>query len=153
MRLGDIKPAKGSVKNAKRKARGWGSGNGKTAGRGYNGQGQRSGGGVRPGFEGGQMPLFRRLPKKKYFTVINQVNYGIVNVSALSKYAEGTKVDMELLRQDGVIDKHSEALRVLGNGEISVKLTVEAHHFTAGAKEKLEAAGCTCVNLSDESAE
>lgn len=153
MNLSQIQPKPGSRKKRKLLGKGRGTGQGKTAGKGHKGQRARSGGGVRPGFEGGQMPLFRRLPKKKYFTVINQVNYGIVNVSALSKYAEGTKIDMELLRKDGVIDKHSEALRILGNGEISVKLTVEAHHFTAGAKEKLEAAGCTCVNLSDESAE
>ena len=153
MNLSELQPAKGSVKKAKRKGRGWGSGNGKTAGRGYNGQGQRSGGGVRPGFEGGQMPLFRRLPKKKYFHVVNQINYGIINVSALEKYSADTKIEIELLRKDGLIDKHSEALKILGNGEIKVALTIEAHAFSASAREKIEAAGGKCINLSDEASE
>ncbi len=141
MKLSDLKPAKGSNKKSKRKARGLGSGKGKTAGRGYNGQGQRSGTEVRAGFEGGQMPLFRRLPKKKYFHVVNQVNYGIVNVKDLGKYAAGTVVDLELLRKDRLVNVHAEALRVLGGGEISVALTVNAAHFSATAKEKIEAAG------------
>lgn len=150
MKLSDLKPAQGSTKKEKRKGRGWGSGNGKTAGRGNNGQGQRSGGGVRPGFEGGQMPLFRRLPKQKYFHVVNKVNYGIINVQHLAGYAEGTVVNMELLIKDGLIDKHSEALRVLGNGQLSVKLTVEASHFSASAKEKITAAGGSVVVLGGE---
>jgi large subunit ribosomal protein L15 len=141
MKLFDLKPAQGSTKKSKRKGRGWGSGKGKTAGRGYNGQGQRSGSEVRPGFEGGQMPLFRRLPKKKYFHVVNKINYGIINVKDLNKYAEGTLVNLELLLKDRLVDKHSQALRVLGNGELSVKLRVEANHFSESAKEKISSLG------------
>lgn len=151
MKLTDIRPAKGSNKKEKRKGRGWGSGNGKTAGRGYNGQGQRSGGSVRPGFEGGQMPLFRRLPKKKYFHVVNQTNYGIINVKDLSKYASDTVVTLEFLKKAGLVDKHAEALRVLGNGELTVGLTVEASHFTESAKQKIEAAGGKAVILGEAS--
>ncbi|MFN8670682.1 MAG: 50S ribosomal protein L15 [Candidatus Sericytochromatia bacterium] len=153
MKLEDLKPAEGSTKKPKRKGRGWGSGNGKTAGRGNNGQGQRSGGGVRPGFEGGQKPLFRRVPKKKYFYVVNKVNYGIINVGDLAKYAEGTTVNLELLQKDGLVRADKVALRVLGNGEVKTKLTVEAFHFTASAQEKLEAAGCTLVVLGADSEE
>lgn len=141
MKLSDLRPAQGSTKKSKRKGRGWGSGKGKTAGRGYNGQGQRSGSEVRPGFEGGQMPLFRRLPKKKYFHVVNKINYGIINVKDLNKYAEGTLINLELLLKDRLVDKHSEALRVLGNGELSVKLKVEANHFSESAKEKISSLG------------
>lgn len=141
MKLSDLRPAQGSIKKSKRKGRGWGSGKGKTAGRGYNGQGQRSGSEVRPGFEGGQMPLFRRLPKKKYFHVVNKINYGIINLKDLNKYSEGTLVNLELLLKDRLVDKHSEALRVLGNGELSVKLKIEANHFSESAKEKISAIG------------
>lgn len=141
MKLSDLKPASGSTKRRKRKGRGFASGNGKTAGRGYNGQGQRSGGGVRAGFEGGQMPLFRRLPKKKYFHVVNKINYGVVNVSALAKYDAGTEVNLELLRKDGLVDKHAVALRVLGNGELKASLKVAADHFSESARTKIEAAG------------
>jgi len=147
MKLSDLKPASGSTKRRKRKGRGFASGNGKTAGRGYNGQGQRSGGGVRAGFEGGQMPLFRRLPKKKYFHVVNQVNYGVVNVSTLSKYEANTEITLDLLKQDGLVDKHSEALRVLGNGDIKVALKVTADHFSDSAKSKIESAGGQAVIL------
>jgi large subunit ribosomal protein L15 len=141
MKLSDLKPAKGSTKKSKRKGRGWGSGKGKTAGRGYNGQGQRSGSEVRPGFEGGQMPLFRRLPKKKYFHVVNKVNYGIINVKDLNRYPEGTVVNLELLLKDKLIDKNSKALRVLGDGELTVKLKVEANHFSESAKKKITSLG------------
>lgn len=147
MKLSDLKPNKGSNKKSKRKGRGWGSGKGKTAGRGYNGQGQRSGSEVRPGFEGGQMPLFRRLPKKKYFHVVNKVNYGIINVKDLNRYSEGTLVNLELLLKDRLIDKHSEALRVLGSGELSVKLKVEANHFSESAKEKITSLGGEAIVL------
>lgn len=147
MRLEDLKPAEGSTKKSKRKGRGWGSGNGKTAGRGNNGQGQRSGSQSRPGFEGGQMPLFRRTPKKKYFFVVNKVNYAIVNVSELSKYPAGTVITLDTLKNDGVVRKQTEALRVLGGGELTSAVTVEAFHFTGSAKEKIEAAGGKAVSL------
>ncbi|MEK7432052.1 MAG: 50S ribosomal protein L15 [Cyanobacteriota bacterium] len=150
MKLEDLRPAEGATKKAKRKGRGWGSGNGKTAGRGNNGQGQRSGGSVRPGFEGGQKPLYRRVPKKKYFYVINKINYGIVNVGDLAKYPEGTKINLETLKNDGIVRKNTVALRVLGDGELTVSLTIEADHFTGSAKEKLEAAGCKLVVLGEE---
>ncbi|RYY00760.1 50S ribosomal protein L15 [bacterium] len=148
MKLEDLKPAKGAVKKAKRKGRGFATGMGKTASRGYNGQGQRSGGGVRAGFEGGQMPLFRRIPKKKYFHVVNQVNYGIVNVKDLAGYEANSVITLQSLREAGKIDNHAEALRVLGHGELNVALTIEAHGFTESAIQKIEAAGGKVVNLS-----
>jgi large subunit ribosomal protein L15 len=151
MKLEDLKPAKGSVKKRKRKGRGFATGMGKTASRGYNGQGQRAGGGVRAGFEGGQMPLFRRLPKKKYFHVVNQINYGTVNVSDLNKYEANSVVNFISLLQDRKIDNHAQALKILGNGEITVALTVEAHAFTESAKQKIEAAGGKVINLSETS--
>lgn len=149
MKLTDLQPAKGSKRGKKRVGRGWGSGLGKTGGRGYNGQGQRAGGGVRPGFEGGQMPLFRRLPKKKYFHVVNKVNYGIVNVKDLAKFDANTNINLSMLKEVGLVDKHAEALRVLGSGEISVSLNIEAAHFSGSAKEKIEAAGGKAVVLED----
>lgn len=136
MKLEDLKPAKGSVKKAKRKGRGFATGMGKTASRGYNGQGQRSGGGVRAGFEGGQMPLFRRLPKKKYFHVVNQINYGVVNVKDLEQFEANSVVNFQSLREAGKIDNHAEALKILGNGELTIALTVEAHAFSETAKQK-----------------
>lgn len=151
MKLEDLKPAKGSVKKAKRKGRGFATGMGKTASRGYNGQGQRSGGGVRAGFEGGQMPLFRRLPKKKYFHVVNQINYGVVNVKDLEQFEANSVVNFQSLREAGKIDNHAEALKILGNGELTIALTVEAHAFSETAKQKIEAAGGKVVDLSEVS--
>ena len=151
MRLEDLKPAAGSTKKRKRKGRGFATGMGKTASRGYNGQGQRSGGGVRAGFEGGQMPLFRRLPKKKYFHVVNQVNYGIINVGDLAKYAVNSVVNLQSLRQDRKVNNHAEALKILGMGELNIALTIEAHAFSEAAIQKIEAAGGKVVNLSEES--
>jgi large subunit ribosomal protein L15 len=150
MKLEDLRPAKGSVTKAKRKGRGWGSGMGKTSCRGNNGQGQRSGSEVRAGFEGGQMPLFRRLPKKKYFHVVNQVNYGTVNVGDLAKYEANSVINLHSLRKDRKVNNHAEALKILGNGELTVALTVEATKFTASAKEKIEAAGGKAVVLGGE---
>ncbi|MBC7475776.1 MAG: 50S ribosomal protein L15 [Candidatus Sericytochromatia bacterium] len=150
MRLEDLKPAKGATKKAKRKGRGFATGMGKTSSRGNNGQGQRSGGGVRAGFEGGQMPLFRRLPKKKYFFVVNQINYGTVNVSELNKYEANSVVNFEVLRNDRKIDNHAQALKILGNGELNIALTVEAHAFSASAIQKIEAAGGKVINLMQE---
>jgi len=150
MKLEDLKPAKGSITKAKRKGRGWGSGMGKTSCRGNNGQGQRSGSEVRAGFEGGQMPLFRRIPKKKYFHVVNQVNYGVVNVSDLAKYEANSVVNLESLRKDRKVDNHAEALKILGMGELNIALTVEAAKFTESAKQKIEAAGGKAVILGGD---
>ena len=140
MKLHELSPAPGSVKEGYRKGRGPGSGNGKTAGKGHKGQNARSGGGVRPGFEGGQLPLYRKLPKrgfKNHFAV----NYAIVNVSALDVFEDGAVVNLEKLMEAGIIRKPLDGLKVLGNGEITKKLTVEASVFSASAKEKIEAAG------------
>ena len=140
MKLHELAPAPGSVKEGYRKGRGPGSGNGKTAGKGHKGQNARSGGGVRPGFEGGQLPLYRKLPKrgfKNHFAV----NYAIVNVSALDVFNDGDTVNLDALMAKGIIKKSLDGLKVLGNGEITKKLTVEASVFSASAKEKIEAAG------------
>ena len=140
MKLHELAPAPGSVKEGYRKGRGPGSGNGKTAGKGHKGQNARSGGGVRPGFEGGQLPLYRKLPKrgfKNHFAV----NYAIVNVSALDVFNDGDTVNLDALMAKGIIKKSLDGLKVLGNGEITKKLTVEASIFSASAKEKIEAAG------------
>ena len=140
MKLHELSPAPGSVKDSYRKGRGPGSGNGKTAGKGHKGQNARSGGGVRPGFEGGQLPLYRKLPKrgfKNHFAV----EYAIVNVEALNVFEDGETVNLEKLMAAGIISKPLDGLKVLGNGEITKKLTVEASVFSASAKEKIEAAG------------
>ncbi len=140
MKLHDLKPAEGSTREEFRKGRGTGSGNGKTAGKGHKGQNARSGGGVRPGFEGGQLPLYRKLPKRGFKNFF-AVNYAIVNVAALDRYEDGTVVDAALLLNDGVITKELDGLKVLGNGNVSKKLTVKAAKFSGTAKEKIEAAG------------
>ena len=140
MKLHELSPAPGSVKDSYRKGRGPGSGNGKTAGKGHKGQNARSGGGVRPGFEGGQLPLYRKLPKrgfKNHFAV----EYAIVNVEALNVFEDGETVNLEKLMAAGIISKPLDGLKVLGNGEITKKLTVEASIFSASAKEKIEAVG------------
>ena len=140
MKLHELAPAPGSVKEGYRKGRGPGSGNGKTAGKGHKGQNARSGGGVRPGFEGGQLPLYRKLPKrgfKNHFAV----NYAIVNVSALDVFNDGDIVNLDALMAKGIVKNPLDGLKVLGNGEITKKLTVEASVFSASAKEKIEAAG------------
>ncbi len=140
MKLQDLQPALGSTKKAYRKGRGAGSGNGKTAGRGHKGQWARSGGGVRPGFEGGQMPLARRLPKRG-FTNIFGTTYAAVNVSALERFENGTEVTTELLLETGIISKALDGVKILGNGELTKNLTVKAAAFSASAKEKIEKAG------------
>ena len=140
MKLHELSPALGSAKDAYRKGRGPGSGNGKTAGKGHKGQNARSGGGVRPGFEGGQLPLYRKLPKRGFNNKF-AVKYAIVNVEDLNRYADGTTVDINVLLADKVIRKAFDGLKVLGNGEISKKITVKAAVFSATAKEKIEAAG------------
>ncbi|WP_017754845.1 50S ribosomal protein L15 [Calidifontibacillus oryziterrae] len=140
MKLHELKPAEGSRKERNRVGRGMGSGNGKTSGRGHKGQGARSGGGVRPGFEGGQMPLFQRLPKRG-FTNINRKDYAIVNLERLNSFEDGIEVTPELLLETGVISKLNAGVKVLGNGKLEKKLTVKAHKFSASAKEAIEAAG------------
>lgn len=140
MKLFELSPAAGSVKDVKRVGRGHGSGNGKTAGKGHKGQNARSGGGVRPGFEGGQMPMTRRIPKRG-FNNIFAVKYSTVNVSDLDKFVDGTIVDAELLAASGLIKKTANGVKILGNGELSKNLTVKAQAFSASAKEKIEKAG------------
>ena len=140
MKLNELSPAQGSTKAAWRKGRGPGSGNGKTAGKGHKGQNARSGGGVRPGFEGGQLPLYRKLPKRGFKNRF-AVNYSIVNVAALNKFEDGAVVDLEALIAKKIVRKPLDGLKVLGNGELTKKLTVKATVFSATAKEKIEAAG------------
>ena len=141
MKLHELAPAEGSVKPAWRKGRGPGSGNGKTAGKGHKGQNARSGGGVRPGFEGGQLPLYRKLPKRGFNNYKFAKNYAIVNVSDLNMFNDGDTVNLAVLMEAGVIRKPLCGLKVLGNGELTKKITVEAAIFSASAKEKIEAAG------------
>ncbi len=140
MKLYELTPSEGSTKDSKRKGRGHGTGNGKTAGRGHKGQKARSGGGVRVGFEGGQMPLYRRLPKRG-FTNIFAKEYTEVNLAQLNKLEAGTVVTAESLKEAGIISKICDGIKVLGNGELDKKLTVQAKKFTKSAVEKIEAAG------------
>ena len=140
MKLHELSPAAGSTKAAWRKGRGPGSGNGKTAGKGHKGQNARSGGGVRPGFEGGQLPLYRKLPKRGFHNKFGK-EYAIVNVSELNKFRKGTVVTIDTLIKAGIVGKACDGLKVLGNGEIKKAITVEAKVFSATAKEKIEAAG------------
>ena len=142
MKLHELKPAEGSRKERNRVGRGIGSGNGKTSGRGHKGQNARSGGGVRPGFEGGQNPLFRRLPKRG-FTNINRKEYAIVNLDALNRFEDGAEVTPALLLETGIVSNEKSGIKVLGNGTLNVKLTVKAHKFSASAKEAIENAGGT----------
>lgn len=140
MKLYELAPTAGTTRDSKRKGRGHGSGNGKTAGRGHKGQNARSGGGVRLGFEGGQMPIYRRLPKRG-FTNIFATEYAEVKVSDFNIFEDGAVVDAAALKEAGVIKKVCDGIKVLGNGTIEKKVTVKASKFTAGAKEKIEAAG------------
>ena len=141
MKLHELSPAPGSVAERKRIGRGHGSGNGKTAGKGHKGQNARSGGGVRPGFEGGQMPLYRRLPKRGFNNARFATNYAIVNVSDLDVFEDGAVVDAAALVESGLVNDQCDGIKILGNGEISKKLTVHAAAFSQSAKEKIEAAG------------
>jgi large subunit ribosomal protein L15 len=141
MKLHELSPQEGSVKAGFRKGRGAGSGNGKTAGKGHKGQNARSGGGVRPGFEGGQLPLYRKLPKRGFNNYRFAKKYAIINVSSLSKFNDGEVVDAALLLANGIINNVFDGVKVLGEGEIAKKLTVKAAVFSANAKEKIEAAG------------
>ncbi|MBQ8835930.1 MAG: 50S ribosomal protein L15 [Clostridia bacterium] len=140
MKLHELSPAEGSVTPAYRKGRGPGSGNGKTAGKGHKGQNARSGGGVRPGFEGGQLPLYRKLPKRGFYNRFAK-EYSVVNVEALNKFEDGAVVDLAALAEAGVVSQPKSALKILGKGELAKKITVKAAVFSASAKEKIEAAG------------
>ncbi|MFA9556498.1 50S ribosomal protein L15 [Evansella sp. AB-rgal1] len=142
MKLHELKPTEGSRKTRNRVGRGIGSGNGKTAGKGHKGQNARSGGGVRPGFEGGQMPIFRRLPKRG-FTNPTRKEFAIVNLETLNRFEDGAEVTPELLIESGVVSNEKDGIKILGNGGLERKLTVKAHKFSASAKEAIEAAGGT----------
>ena len=140
MKLHELSPAAGSAKDSYRKGRGPGSGNGKTAGKGHKGQNARSGGGVRPGFEGGQIPLYRKHPKRGFNNKFAKV-YTVVNVEQLNVFEDGAVVDLDALMAKKIVRRANDGLKILGNGEITKKLTVKATVFSATAKEKIEAAG------------
>ena len=140
MKLHELSPAEGSVKAAYRKGRGLGSGNGKTAGKGHKGQTARSGGGVRPGFEGGQIPLYRKLPKRGFYNQFGKT-YALVNVEVLNIFEDGAVIDEAALLEAGVINEVCDGVKVLGRGELGKKLTVKATIFSETAKGKIEAAG------------
>ena len=141
MKLHELSPQEGSVKEGFRKGRGAGSGNGKTAGKGHKGQNARSGGGVRPGFEGGQLPLYRKLPKRGFNNSRFGKKYSIINVQSLNKFNDGEVVDSATLLAMGIINNVFDGVKVLAEGDITKKLTVKAAVFSASAKEKIEAAG------------
>ena len=141
MKLHELSPQEGSVKERFRKGRGAGSGNGKTAGKGHKGQNARSGGGVRPGFEGGQLPLYRKLPKRGFNNYRFGKKYSIINVQSLNKFNDGEVVDCAALLAMGIIDTAFDGVKVLAEGDLTKKLTVKAAVFSAQAKEKIEAAG------------
>ena len=141
MKLHELSPAEGSVKEGFRKGRGAGSGNGKTAGKGHKGQNARSGGGVRPGFEGGQLPLYRKLPKRGFNNSRFGKCYSEVNVKSLNKFNDGDVVDSAALLAQGIINNVFDGVKILGEGELTKKLTVKAAVFSASAKEKIEAVG------------
>lgn len=140
MFLHELKPAEGSKRSKKRVGRGVGSGLGKTSGRGHNGQNARAGGGVRPGFEGGQMPLFRRIPKRG-FKNINKKEWAIVNIETLNAFEDGTEITPVLLVECGIVKNVRDGIKILGCGDLSKKLTVKANKFTQSAIEKISAAG------------
>lgn len=140
MKLNELKPADGSRKKEVRVGRGTGSGNGKTSGRGHKGQKARSGGGVRPGFEGGQMPIYRRLPKRGFKNIWAK-EYAEVNVETLNRFEDGATVDAVALVENGILKNVLDGIKILGNGEITKKLTVKAQGFTKTAVQKIESAG------------
>ena len=141
MKLHELRPNEGAFKTSKRVGRGVGSGLGKTSGKGHKGQNARSGGGVRPGFEGGQLPLFRRLPKRGFSNAMFKIRYATINVSDLEKFENGAVVTPELLKEMGILKKQLSGVKVLGNGELTKKLTVKAHKFSTSAIEKIESIG------------
>jgi large subunit ribosomal protein L15 len=138
--LSNLSPAPGSRKQRKRLGRGQGTGHGKTAGRGHKGFKARSGSGVKPGFEGGQMPLHRRLPKRGFHNIYKKV-VGVVNVSDLDRFDDGTKIDRDLLTENGLIPQKSEFIKILGNGEVSKKFILSVDKVSGAARQKIEAAG------------
>ena len=140
MKLHELSPAPGSTKKAYRVGRGAGTGNGKTAGKGHKGQNARSGGGVRPGFEGGQMPLQRRIPKRGFVNIFG-TKYATINVEDLNRFEDGAVVDAKAIVEAGLLKKTLDGVKVLGRGELTKKLTVNVAAFSAGAKSKIEAAG------------
>jgi large subunit ribosomal protein L15 len=140
MKLHNLRPAEGSTKSRKRVGRGTGSGLGTTAGRGMNGQNSRSGGGVRPGFEGGQMPLFRRIPKRGFNNPFRK-EWTIVNVEDLNRFDDNAEITIEALVEAGLVKKVNYGVKILGNGELQKKLTIKANKFTQSASKKIEAAG------------
>ena len=141
MKLHELSPQEGSVQEKFRKGRGPGSGNGKTAGKGHKGQNARSGGGVRPGFEGGQLPLYRKLPKRGFNNYRFSKKYAVINIQSLNKFNDGDVVDCEALLAMGIINDCFDGVKVLGEGALAKKLTVKAAVFSASAKEKIEAVG------------
>jgi len=147
MKIHELRPPKGARKDKKRVGRGTASGHGKTAGRGTKGQNSRSGGGVRPYFEGGQLPLVRRLPQKRGFTNIFRVQYSVVNLDRLARFRKGSKVGPVRLARSGIIKSPQARVKILGQGELSRPLTISAHKFSASARAKIEAVGGTVVEL------
>ena len=148
MRLEDVQPKAGSKRRRRRVGRGIAAGQGATCGFGMRGQKARSGRPTRPGFEGGQLPLYRRIPKLKHFPIVNQKVFTVLNVSSLADLSAGTEVTMDSLMDAGIITSNDGPLKVLGNGELNVALTVKAAAFTKSAKAKIEAAGGTCEIVS-----
>ena len=144
MRLEDAQPKAGSKRRKRRIGRGHGAGQGASGGFGMRGQKSRSGRGTRPGFEGGQLPLYRRIPKLKHFPLINQKQYTIINVKNLAELTAGTEVTLSSLMDEGIVTTDDGPLKILGDGELTVALTVKAAKFTQSAKAKIEAAGGTC---------
>lgn len=141
MKLHELRYNEGSVKDSKRLGRGTSSGHGKTSGKGHKGQNARSGGGVRPGFEGGQNPLFRRVPKRGFNNYNFQTKYAVINVSDLNKFEDGAIVTPEILKEMGLVKKQLDGIKVLGNGNLDKKITVKATMFSKTAKEKIEKSG------------
>ncbi|WP_020006850.1 50S ribosomal protein L15 [Salinicoccus albus] len=146
MKLHEMKPVEGARKDRKRVGRGMSSGNGKTAGRGHNGQNSRSGGGVGLTFEGGQLPLFRSIPKRG-FTNINRKEYAIVNLGDLNRFEDGAEITPKMLKENGVVKNEKSGIKVLGNGALEKKLTIKAHKFSASAAKAIEEQGGTCEVL------
>ena len=144
MRLEDVQPKAGSKRRRRRVGRGISAGQGATCGFGMRGQKSRSGRPTRPGFEGGQLPLYRRIPKLKHFPIVNQKVFTVLNVSRLAELSTGSEVTMESLMEAGIITSNDGPLKILGNGQLDVALTVKAAAFTQSAKAKIEAAGGTC---------
>ncbi len=141
MKLHELRPSEGAFKTRKRVGRGPGSGLGKTSGKGHKGQNARSGGGVRPGFEGGQLPLFRRLPKRGFSNAMFKTRYAVINLSDLNKFEDGVTVTPELLKEMGIIKNQLDGVKVLAKGSLEKKLNVKAHKFSESAKEQIEAKG------------